>query len=41
MKSLILSLSIAVAAPLLAVTPLAAKAQQAATSPGQQVVATG
>lgn len=40
MKPLILSLSLALALPLLASTPLPVQAQQAAT-PGQQVVATG
>ena len=41
MKSLILSVSLALSAPLLAVAPLAAQAQQAAATPGQQVIATG
>ena len=41
MKSLILSVSLALSAPLLAAAPLAAQAQQAAATPGQQVVATG
>ena len=41
MKPLILSLSIALAAPLLVTAPLPAQAQQAAATPGQQVVANG
>ena len=41
MKPLILSLSLALAAPLLATVPLPAQAQQAAATPGQQVVANG
>ena len=41
MKTLILSVSLALSAPLLALAPLAAQAQQAAATPGQQVVATG
>ena len=41
MKPLILSLALALAAPLLATVPLPAQAQQAATTPGQQVVANG
>jgi len=40
MKPLILSLSLALAAPLLATAPLPLQAQQAAATPGQQVVAT-
>ncbi|HQX92277.1 MAG TPA: ABC transporter substrate-binding protein [Thermomonas sp.] len=41
MKSLLLSVSLALSAPLLAFAPLAAQAQQATATPGQQVVATG
>lgn len=41
MKSLILSISLALSAPLLAAAPVVAQAQQAAATPGQQVVATG